>query len=74
MAFIKIGAGWKTKSGKGYNCVLDGELPEDNRFNIFDNQYKKEDRHPDIILGYFDEDDSDDYRAPSDEPIDDIPF
>jgi len=54
--FIKIGACWKNKK-TGYSCVLDDndeEVPL--RFQIFKNKHKKEDKHPDLVMGYFIED------------------
>lgn len=73
--FIKVGAGWRTKSGKGYSCKLEMALEKDARFLIFSNKNKKTDKHPDIIMGYF-EDEAEkqqerDQRPNGPPPIDD---
>lgn len=56
MSFKKIGACWKNKSGKGYSCKIEVALHENDRFMIFKNEKKTEDKHPDLIIGQFEED------------------
>ena len=51
----KIGAGWRTKSGKGYNCILDEDMPKGGRFLMLKNEKKENDKHPDINLVIFEE-------------------
>ena len=51
--FKKIGACWKNKSGKGYSCKTEVALQEGERFMIFKNTKKTEDKHPDLIMGQF---------------------
>lgn len=55
MAFIKIGGCWK--NAKGYTCKLndDRDLKGGDKFNIFKNDYKKEDKHPDLVMGIFED-------------------
>lgn len=78
--FVKVGAGWLTKKGTGHNCVLSVALAAGARFLSFPNKNKKEARHPDIILGYFDDtEDKQQERdsrpnAPPSVTDDDIPF
>ena len=66
---IKVGAGWKAKSGKGYNCSLSQDVPKETRLYISKNKYKEKDEHPDILLGYFAEEEE--QKQP---PDDDVPF
>jgi len=77
--FVKVGAGWKLKKGSGYNCLLDIDVKGGDRIVIMNNKFKKSDYHPDIILGYFDNDEMsqeerDAYSKPATMPDDDIPF
>jgi hypothetical protein len=73
--FQKIGAGWRNKSGKGYSCKVERDIEEGERFFIFSNTQKKEDRHPDIVLGVFVEDEAQPEEPSRPEPPDDgIPF
>jgi hypothetical protein len=51
--FVKVGAGWKSKKGSGYNCLMDLDVKGGDRIVIMKNKFKKSDYHPDIILGYF---------------------
>lgn len=56
MAFKKIGACWHNKS-KGYTCKLNDDisLKGGDKFQLFKNEHKSEDKHPDLILGIFDD-------------------
>ena len=70
MAIRGIGACWKAKSGNGYNCVLDEDVAKGERFSIFKNKSKKEDKHPDLNIVVFE----DDEEGSTPIPEDDIPF
>jgi len=53
--FIKVGVGWRAKSGNGYSCQITTTIEAGSRILVFKNKQKKEDKHPDIILGYFED-------------------
>lgn len=78
--FIKVGAGWKTKSGNGHNCIIEVAVSAGDRILIFPNKQKKEAKHPDIIIGYFEDDEEKQQErdsrpnAPASISEDDIPF
>jgi hypothetical protein len=53
--FITVGAGWRSKKGSGYSVKIEVALQVDQRIFIFSNKNKKNDKHPDIILGYYED-------------------
>ena len=62
--FIKVGAGWRTKSGKMISWQFEADIAKGQRLFSSDNKFKTEDKHPDYTIGYFEEE----------EKTDEIPF
>lgn len=67
--FIEMGACWKNK-GEGYTCKISEDIPKDSHLQLLKNKYKQKDGQPDLKLGVFEDDNTD--NKPKDK--EDLPF
>lgn len=76
MPFVKIGALWKAKSGKGWTGELDIYEEGKTKIYVSENRFKKSDKHPDLIINEITEDEEEKPRQQEPPSIDDddIPF
>lgn len=69
--FRKVGALWRTKSGKGYSGKVEETIGPDDKLYLSKNTYKEEgDKKPDLILKVIEEEQA---QAPEEDP-ENIPF
>lgn len=70
--FKKLGACWKNEK-KGYSCVVDGDIKEGTRLQMFQNDKDGNEKRPDIVFGVFEDDEETESKS-SNTPEEDIPF
>ena len=64
--FIKVAGGWKNTK-KGHTIKFDKDVKADTKLQMFDNDKGDNPKRPDVVLGYFEDDEK---KVPDS----DIPF